>query len=67
MNDAQLYHLLFNAITDAIEAMQKMNCGQALEILKKAQQDTEEAYLQREETDKSEDYMPCNRGSVKIQ
>lgn len=49
MNDAQLYHLLFNAITDAIEAMQKMNWGQALEILKKAQQDTEEAYLQREE------------------
>lgn len=40
---------LFNAITDAIEAMQKMNWGQALEILKKAQQDTEEAYLQREE------------------
>lgn len=48
MNDAQLYRLLFNAITDAIEAIHKMNYGQALEILIKAQQKSEEGYLQRE-------------------
>lgn len=47
MNDAQLYHLLFNAITDAIEAIRKLNYGQALEILVQAQQDSEEGYLQR--------------------
>ncbi len=49
MDDAQLYHLLFNAITDAIEAMEKMNWGQALEILKQSQQKSEEAYLKRAE------------------
>ena len=66
MDDTRLYHLLFNAITDAIEAMKKMNWGQALEILKKAQQDSEEAYLQREETAERENNIPHNPSSIKI-
>lgn len=49
MTDTELYHLLFNAITDALEAIQKLNIGEAKKILMEAQQKTEEAYLDREE------------------
>ena len=49
MNDEELYHLLFNAITDALEAMEAWNLGEAKRILIEAQQRTEEAYLEREE------------------
>ena len=51
MTDAELYHILFNAITDALDAMQKLNFGEAKQILMAAQQKTEEAYLEREETE----------------
>ena len=51
MTDAELYHILFNAITDALEAMEKLNFGEAKRILMAAQQKTEEAYLSREDTE----------------
>ena len=50
MNDAELYHLLFNAITDALEAMEAWNWGEARKILISAQQRAEEGYLEREES-----------------
>ena len=39
------YHLLFNGITDALEAMEKQNFGQAGELLRRAQQEAEELYF----------------------
>ena len=51
MTDAQLYHILFNAITDALEAMKKLNFGEAKQILMAAQRKTEEAYLERGEAE----------------
>lgn len=44
-----LYFKLFNAITDALEAMEAQNFGQAKEILRQAQIDAEEAYLDQTE------------------
>lgn len=49
MDYQRLYTLLFNSITDAIEALQAQNFGAAQEILVKAQQQAEDIYL--EETD----------------
>lgn len=49
MTDEELYHILFNAITDAVEAMKRMDFGKAREILIAAQQKTEEAYIARKE------------------
>ena len=40
------YTVLFNRITDAISAIDRMNIGLAREILIKAQQDAEEAFLE---------------------
>ena len=40
-----LYFHLFNQITDALEAMEKQNYGEARDILIRAQQETEETYL----------------------
>ena len=47
------YFLLFNAITDAVEAMEKQNFGQSRDLLIRAQQAAEELYL--EETDTEEE------------
>ena len=44
------YYILFNAITNTIEAIEQRNLFQARLLLIRAQQDTEEAFLQ--ETDK---------------
>ena len=49
MSDEELYHLLFNAITDALEELEKLNIGKAKELLVAAQQKAEAGYLQREE------------------
>ena len=49
MSDEEQYHLLFNAITDALEAMEAWNLGEAKRILMEAQQRAEEGYLEREE------------------
>ena len=45
----KLYSLLFNAATDALEAMELQNIGTAKEILRKAQQEAEKVYLSEEE------------------
>ena len=48
MNYEKLYHLLFNAITDALEQMEKQNFGTAKETLIAAQQEAEEIYMSAE-------------------
>ena len=40
-----LYHLLFNAITDALEEISARNYGLAEEGLKAAQREAEERYI----------------------
>lgn len=45
LNYKQLYLRLFNAITDALTEMEKQNSGHAVDILQKAQQQAEEAYI----------------------
>ncbi len=47
----KMYNTLFNAVTDAIENLQKNNIGLALNTLIKAQQDTEEVYVRAGEED----------------
>ena len=46
MNYQKMYHLLFNAITDALEQMEKQNLGSAKDLLTTAQQKTEEIYME---------------------
>ncbi len=41
----ELYHLLFNAATDALRAMERENFGQARDLLVQAQQACEERYM----------------------
>ena len=48
MNYEKLYHLLFNAITDALEQLEKQNYGTAKETLIAAQQEAEEIYITAE-------------------
>ena len=48
MDYEKLYHLLFNAITDALEQMESQNCGDAKELLVAAQQKAEEIYITAE-------------------
>ena len=48
-NYQKLYTLLFNGITDALEELGRMNVGRAQELLRTAQQETEEGYLSMEE------------------
>lgn len=45
----KLYTKLFNAATDALEALEQLNVGQARDILRQAQQEAEEEYLSAEE------------------
>ena len=44
----KLYHLLFNAITDAVEQMNAQNFGSAQETLVSAQQKAEDLYITTE-------------------
>ena len=46
MNYEKMYHLLFNAITDALEQMEKQNLGSAKDLLTTAQLKTEEIYME---------------------
>ena len=46
MNYEKMYHLLFNAITDALEQMEKQNLGSAKDLLTTAQQKTEKIYME---------------------
>ena len=41
----KLYALLFNAVTDALDEMDRLNFGRAKELLMAAQQAAEEAYI----------------------
>ena len=41
----ELYHLLFNAATDVLRAMEQENFGQARDLLIRAQQACEERYM----------------------
>ena len=58
MSDEELCHLLFNAITDALEAMDAWNWGEARKLLVSAQQRAEEGYLEREESPASQPSLP---------
>ena len=49
MNYKKMYFGLFNEISKALEAMEQANYGQAAEILKQAQIDGEEAYMEGED------------------
>ena len=42
----KMYSLLFNAITDALEKIEKQNFGDAKDILIAAQQKAEELYIE---------------------
>ena len=44
----KLYTKLFNAITDALEELELLNVGQTRDILRRAQQEAEEQYLDSE-------------------
>ena len=44
----KMYHLLFNAITDALEQIEQQNFGSAKDILIAAQQQAEEIYITAE-------------------
>ena len=46
MNYEKMYHLLFNAITDALEQMERQNLGSAKDLLTTAQQKAEEIYME---------------------
>ena len=48
MDYEKLYHLLFNAITDALEQMEQQNYGSAKDLLITAQQEVEEIYMSAE-------------------
>lgn len=41
----EMYLKLFNSVTDSIEQIRSQNFGMAMEILIKAQQDSEELYI----------------------
>jgi len=49
MEYQKAYYLLFNAITDALAAMEQQNFGQARQLLISAQQQAEEIFLEEEE------------------
>lgn len=44
----EMYYHLFNAVTDALTSLAERNYGQAESLLKQAQQDVEEIYLNQE-------------------
>ena len=44
----KLYTIIFNAVTDALNALDEQNAGQAKEILRTAQQAAEERYMETE-------------------
>ena len=44
----KMYHLIFNAITDALEQIEQQNFGSAKDLLIAAQQQAEEIYITAE-------------------
>ena len=49
MNYEKLYHILFNAITDALEQMNAQDYGDAAALLVAAQQKAEEIYMESDD------------------
>ena len=49
MEYEKLYHLLFNAITDALEKIEGQNYGDAKDLLIAAQQKAEDIYITAED------------------
>ena len=49
MDYQKLYFHLFNAVTDALQAIEQQNYGQAARLLIAAQQETEEMYMAGED------------------
>lgn len=47
----KMYTCLFNAITDALNAITAQNFGQAAELLRDAQQEAEELYIEKGRTE----------------
>lgn len=45
----KLYHITFNAITDALEQLDEMNIGRARRTLREAQSQAEELYISQED------------------
>ena len=45
----KMYTTMFNAATDAMDALERLNVGQAEELLRRAQIDAEKTYLEDEE------------------
>ena len=50
VNYQKLYAKLFNAATDALDALEELNVGRAKDILCQARIDAEETYLEDAET-----------------
>ena len=48
-NYQKMYAIAFNAISDALEELDKLNIGMAKDYLKKAQIQTEELYISQDE------------------
>lgn len=55
MEDNKLYTTLFNAITDAVRELDKLNIGSAKEILLHAQLTTEGMFIAAEEEKRREE------------
>ena len=49
----KMYTLLFNAATDALQALEALDLGQTRAILVRAQQQAEEMYLEDEDNELS--------------
>ena len=47
-NYQKLYTKMFNAATDALEALDSLNIGLAKDLLRRAQQEAEEVYMNDE-------------------
>lgn len=47
----KMYLKLFNYVTDALEALEGRNYGQAEDLLKRGQQEAEELYLEGDEAE----------------
>ena len=46
MDYKKMYLSLFNSITDSLNALERLNFGQAADILRQAQSDCEELYVE---------------------
>lgn len=60
----KMYYHLFNAITDALEALEGRNYGRAEELLKSAQQESEELFLEQKPRQKNPPADKAGESSV---